>query len=708
MFSFDIPIDLTDEETLSQLAGASVNAVDGRLGRLSHVIVDQETQRVGWVLVEDHDSALVIPVAYLESQHLTLHVHLPLARLREGYISHTLTGTETGDWTPGQIANAIIELFGDDGGTSPRQGSGPVADDHAPVMETWASARTVRTVRLPGPRDALHSRDPDRTELPEWVSDEYLLGLVHDVRPIESVRSNDPGLDLLERPRGRGWRRRTPPDGVAQWATFDESAESDGSSPSLALIADLPERVQIGTRFAITVSVTDDAGTAAVAAALPGVSAGTTLTVTLMAPSSFEVHGDLTRDIPIPQNAEVAQLPPIQFVLTATAVGTLPIRLVVFAGGTYVARLEAEVTIGARDVSSTQHVFGSLVPGVERKGEFNLQVHYDKQSQTYTFSLSASGLGFSLPSAPIQGDLRDRIQGSINELDTYARNEGPLNVTAREERIKALGFELWNDLVPERVRNTLMERLDSITQLTILSDYEVVPWELLYPQRSDGSEPGFLVELFPVVRWVMSEDRWRSELSLTEPEFVVSSTAPTQANAEIAVIAKTLGVKAPRVYTDRAKIFDAIRSPNFTCLHFACHNEYEQSSGSYIAFVDGDLRPSDLARMRTTRPLAPKNALVFLNACRTEGASPVYTQMEHWAEKFLNAGATAVIGTSWAVRDGTARTFADTIYRDLAKGKNLGQAVHAARLAAKANAGDPTWLAYIVYGDPMATVQGAP
>ena len=75
------------------------------------------------------------------------------------------------------------------------------------------------------------------------------------------------------------------------------------------------------------------------------------------------------------------------------------------------------------------------------------------------------------------------------------------------------------------------------------------------------------------------------------------------------------------------------------------------------------------------------------------------------------AGAGAFIGSLWAVSDGAAREFAEEFYGQLRAGFPLGEAVNRARRVAAAQAGDPTWLAYTVYGNPRATVsdqQGTP
>jgi hypothetical protein len=48
--------------------------------------------------------------------------------------------------------------------------------------------------------------------------------------------------------------------------------------------------------------------------------------------------------------------------------------------------------------------------------------------------------------------------------------------------------------------------------------------------------------------------------------------------------------------------------------------------------------------------------------------------------------------------------FVQMFYGQLVAGVPIGQAVREAHLAIKAG-GDPTWLAYTVFADPLATVQ---
>jgi len=105
---------------------------------------------------------------------------------------------------------------------------------------------------------------------------------------------------------------------------------------------------------------------------------------------------------------------------------------------------------------------------------------------------------------------------------------------------------------------------------------------------------------------------------------------------------------------------------------------------------------------RINRSLLSSTPVIFLNACRTAGLAATYNGLDGWAEAFMQAGAGAFVGSLWSVTDGAAREFAQEFYHQLREGLPLGEAVTAARGSAASQPGDPTWLAYTVYGDPSA------
>ena len=93
-----------------------------------------------------------------------------------------------------------------------------------------------------------------------------------------------------------------------------------------------------------------------------------------------------------------------------------------------------------------------------------------------------------------------------------------------------------------------------------------------------------------------------------------------------------------------------------------------------------------------------------MNACRTDGQAPLVHDDRRMGAQLPQAGAGAFVGSLWEVVDSSAATYAQEFYRAALGGDTLGEAARKAREAIRQEPGDPTWLAYTLYGDPAATV----
>ena len=79
------------------------------------------------------------------------------------------------------------------------------------------------------------------------------------------------------------------------------------------------------------------------------------------------------------------------------------------------------------------------------------------------------------------------------------------------------------------------------------------------------------------------------------------------------------------------------------------------------------------------------------------------TDIGGWATQFLRADAAAFIGAYWSIYDEAAFDFAQSFYNHLLSGMPIGRAAQNARVTVKKNhKGNPTWLAYTVFADPLA------
>ena len=100
--------------------------------------------------------------------------------------------------------------------------------------------------------------------------------------------------------------------------------------------------------------------------------------------------------------------------------------------------------------------------------------------------------------------------------------------------------------------------------------------------------------------------------------------------------------------------------------------------------------------MRRNRPL------VTLSYLRTDRSELTCLQ-KTWAATFIRAGCSAFVGSLWAVNPATEAAFISSFYYALWSGDSLGDAFHNARRLARATVPDSLdWLAYLLFGDPMA------
>ncbi|MEY2931313.1 MAG: hypothetical protein RL033_2062 [Pseudomonadota bacterium] len=147
----------------------------------------------------------------------------------------------------------------------------------------------------------------------------------------------------------------------------------------------------------------------------------------------------------------------------------------------------------------------------------------------------------------------------------------------------------------------------------------------------------------------------------------------------------------------RENVLKALRDDSVDVLHYCGHAAFEKlgGDGSGLVCADGALLVQDLGQ----EPIRPR--IVFFNACQSARVrnKEVTTQevASAFAEAVLRAGVDAYLGTFWPVADSAAALFASTVYRRLARGDELHQAVTAARNELF-NAGKQDWANYLLFG----------
>ena len=253
-----------------------------------------------------------------------------------------------------------------------------------------------------------------------------------------------------------------------------------------------------------------------------------------------------------------------------------------------------------------------------------------------------------------------------------------------------LGTSLWSDVVPDAVRRQFWEQTDSITSFVVMSNLDMVPWELLHAVDKDRPQLGFLAEHMPVVRRVY-ERRPTYKLALSSAAYVIPPDSPSDALDESNDVRALLGSRTDdkgviRRLNAMRELFDD--PPGL--LHFACHNTFSAETGLVVNMDGGPVRPDDLEQSKRLSTMAARSPLVFFNACRTAGEIYGFTQMSGWASQFMAAGAGAFVGTLWPVRSPAARKFAASFYEAIVRqNRTLGEAALHARKSIIEDLEDP-------------------
>lgn len=344
----------------------------------------------------------------------------------------------------------------------------------------------------------------------------------------------------------------------------------------------------------------------------------------------------------------------------------------------------------------------------------------------FRFELSSQSLNLlnRYQSAPIIGDRRVYAENLYARIEARWTKSG-MQAAAFARELRFEGADLWKELLPEALRRDLWANRDQLSGIFILSEEPFVPWELLFivePGQAAKPDGKFLAEL-GVVRWlydaeasppteiVVRKGRARYVIPSYPAIPAIELRPLPEAQNEIAFLEQHLAAMPVTPLPD--DVDTLMSGPGaFDLLHFAGHGAAaagvideaqimlagETRAGSYVPNYLGAKAVSGGADFGGGRPM------VVLNACQAGRLNWKLTGLGGFAQAFLSRKAGAFIGTLWSVGDDTARDFTEALYTALLSGMAMAEAVKVARAAAK-KADDPTWLAYVVYAHPAATLR---
>jgi hypothetical protein len=297
----------------------------------------------------------------------------------------------------------------------------------------------------------------------------------------------------------------------------------------------------------------------------------------------------------------------------------------------------------------------------------------------------------------------------IDELPLATKEEREI----AERKLAAKGAYLTEALMPPDMREALWAVRDRITSVIVQSEEPWIPWELCRLMGKDGDrviEGPFLCEAFAMTRWLPGEG-FKRPLRLTNLALIVpaDSGLPLATDERDFVLALAAdGRKVTAIDPTFAKVQDAFAAGVYDGWHFTGHGvarDTNPDKSSIILGAEQAFTPEDVSGQAAN--VGIPHPLVFINACQVGRGGMGLTGIGGWARRFVQSGAGAFIGAYWSVYDTAAFDFAKEVYTRLLDDMPIGDAVREARAKVRAG-GDPTWLAYTVFADPLAKVEATP
>ncbi len=213
-----------------------------------------------------------------------------------------------------------------------------------------------------------------------------------------------------------------------------------------------------------------------------------------------------------------------------------------------------------------------------------------------------------------------------------------------------------------------------------------------------------LCEQFRLTRWMANRDAAPDEVELRRG-FIVAPPEDTLPSVveEVTYFTAWPWMSAVRTKHDVIQEFSRGAEGLF---HFSCHGGVGPTE-AWLKLGDEDLMASSVEHGLDVNVA---RSFIFLNACEAGQAQLTITGLDGWALAFLRRYASVFIGSLWSINDRLASQFARAFY-DCLLGLNgrqaqpIGVAFQSARQAIQQQDPDnPTWLAYVLYGDPNGRV----
>ncbi|HEY0133470.1 MAG TPA: N-acetylmuramoyl-L-alanine amidase, partial [Nannocystis sp.] len=363
----------------------------------------------------------------------------------------------------------------------------------------------------------------------------------------------------------------------------------DDALVDLHVRAEAPARVGLEELFTVHVELSREAlaleagVNAALASAL--VEASELVTVELVPRARVSPVAQLPVSVAVPaQGGSVG----LWFRLRAEEVGEGELWVIVRQRGRPLARLVLRVQVAEGTGVAAELVRAAAAPdraaGVEPDAVLEVIELREAGGLRYRYHLRAAALGLHhrFESRLIPSGADDYVRGLFDRIEREWKSAGA-DPRAFDRRLRALGVQLGEQLLPPELMALLWDRREQLLGLQLLSDEGRIPWELVHlkhPERPLAADQSAFLGQLGLVRalWGVALPQRLSARAgkafTVVPEYPTPALALPSALSERTWLSEHVGAR-PMDPRPEATL-DALATPgSFDLLHFACHGEVE-------------------------------------------------------------------------------------------------------------------------------------
>ncbi len=494
-----------------------------------------------------------------------------------------------------------------------------------------------------------------------------------------------------------------------------------------------PRRVGVNERFALTIALKMQLNPDSVKTEALSVVAGK-LKVRLSAPG-LELLDAAEQTIVVEPDDDS---PPVVFHLKGRAVGRYEITAQFWQRGNLIAAVVMPLEVlAAQPVFEAAHLPAaavSFLPTGARAPDLTLVVQRDPEGRM-VFEAVRDGIVQFTTATRLKTEPRAFIDQLYDEIGLLQRGRDSaglrrLDSTQIADRLRDLGYRLWDRLIPADFKQWYAQHRaewrvtgdqDRRWSLLVQSNEADLPWELIRPygSGSDCWEEGCWCETFHFARWLLRRPDTLecvapplqirlSALAAITPPHADLAAAPQERDLLRVLIARhQLRDRSPERATEAA-LRALLEQGGYDWMHVITHGRFFAAStlhsGAIALENEETLASSAITGPRIRGALRRERPAFVLNACHAGRVAPALSGAASWATELIGSGAGMLIAPLWSARDDLAARFSAVFYEALLnKAASLGEAVWYARMAIRED-GDPTWLAYSLFGRPHATV----